>query len=118
MTSSSSRVPPGAGPIPARTHARTRANIGWGRTASGARDNDAPGLALEVGNDQTAPEAFYGAHRFDEFVRRAGVSDGVTAARLGEPRAWTRLRTPWYEARGAGSSSPSERARSRAGVGS
>lgn len=29
-------------------------------------------------------EAFYGAHRFDEFVRRAGFSEAVTAARLRE----------------------------------
>jgi DNA-binding HxlR family transcriptional regulator len=29
-------------------------------------------------------EAFYGAHRFDEFVRRAGFTEAVTAARLRE----------------------------------
>jgi len=29
-------------------------------------------------------EAFYGAHRFDEFVRRAQVSERITAARLKE----------------------------------
>lgn len=29
-------------------------------------------------------EAFYGAHRFDEFVRRAGFSEAITAARLKE----------------------------------
>jgi hypothetical protein len=29
-------------------------------------------------------EAFYGAHRFDEFVRRAGFTEPVTAARLRE----------------------------------
>jgi DNA-binding HxlR family transcriptional regulator len=29
-------------------------------------------------------EAFYGAHRFDEFVRRAQLSEKITAARLKE----------------------------------
>jgi DNA-binding HxlR family transcriptional regulator len=29
-------------------------------------------------------EAFYGAHRFDEFVRRAGFTEAVTAQRLRE----------------------------------
>ena len=29
-------------------------------------------------------EAFYGAHRFEEFVRRAGFTEAVTAARLRE----------------------------------
>jgi len=29
-------------------------------------------------------EAFYGAHRFDEFVRRGGFTEAVTAARLRE----------------------------------
>jgi DNA-binding HxlR family transcriptional regulator len=29
-------------------------------------------------------EAFYGAHRFDEFVRRAQLSEKITAARLRE----------------------------------
>lgn len=29
-------------------------------------------------------EAFYGAHRFDEFSRRAGLSDKITATRLRE----------------------------------
>ena len=29
-------------------------------------------------------EAYYGAHRFDEFVRRAGFTEAVTAARLRE----------------------------------
>lgn len=29
-------------------------------------------------------EAFYGAHRFDEFVRRAALSEKITAARLRE----------------------------------
>jgi DNA-binding HxlR family transcriptional regulator len=29
-------------------------------------------------------EAFYGAHRFDEFARRTGLSEKITAARLRE----------------------------------
>ena len=29
-------------------------------------------------------EAYYGAHRFDEFARRAGLTEAVTAARLRE----------------------------------
>ncbi len=60
--------------------------------------------ALEVLSTRSAMlvmrEAFYGARRFEEFVRRAGTSEPVVAARLRELTAAGLLRREDYRAPG------------------
>lgn len=60
--------------------------------------------ALEILSTRSAMlvmrEAFYGARRFEEFVRRAGASEPVVAARLRELTAAGLLRREDYRAPG------------------